>query len=286
MHTEMDGSVQAMGVSLCLHYNKEILQTMAKLHDMFTQARRGQSGGGMGFLGKNRAETKPRAAAIVIEFPQVTAGSAEAALKAGADGLLFRWDGKDNALLDTIKQEVDSAKTSNENVVCGLHITGGWNKLDRESLLHIKEQGIHYIILPLDAPAHLLAIEGKEIEKVLAVPMQTGELYPIFIRNLTSFDALAGVLLDFNLGNDLGEMTVQDMLHYIAVREAVRVPALINVEADLNEADGYTLMALGVQALILTASREDETTKQRISAVRELLEKIHQEEKEIPSLRK
>ncbi len=259
---------------------------MVKLHDMFTQARRGQSGGGMGFLGKNRAETKPRAAAIVVAFPQITAGSAEAALKAGADGLLFRWDGKDNALLDTIKKEIDSAKTSNENVVCGLHITGGWKKLDRESLLSIKEQGIQYIILPLDAPAHLLAIEGKEIEKVLAVPMRAGEMYPIFIRNLTAFDDLAGILLDFNLVNDLSEITIEDMLHYIAVREAVRVPAFMNVEADLNEADGYTLMTLGVQALILTASRDDETTKQHISTLRELLAKIHHEEKETPSSRK
>src|SRR5947209_5998022 len=255
---------------------------MAKLHDIFTQARRGQSGGGMGFLGKNRAETKPRAAAIVVEFPQMMAGSAEAALKAGADGLLFLWDGKDNALLDTIKKEIDSAKASNENVVCGLHISGGWHKLDRERLLHIKEQGIQYIILPLDAPAHLLAIEGKEIEKVLAVPMRAGEMYPIFIRNLTAFDDLAGVLLDFNLVNDLGEMTIEDMLHYIAVREAVRVPALINVETDLTDADGYTLMTTGVQALILTASKDDETTRQRISALRELLEKIHHEEKDTP----
>ncbi len=259
---------------------------MAKLHDIFTQARRGQSGGGMGFLGKNRAETKPRAAAIVVEFPQITAGSAEAALKAGADGLLFRWDGKDNTLLNTIKKEVNSAKTNNENVICGLHIIGGWNKLDRESLLSIKEQGIQYIILPLDAPAHLLAIEGKEVEKVLTIPLRTGEMYPIFIRNLTSLDGLAGVLLDFNLGNNLSEMTVEDMLHYIAIREAVRVPAFLNVEAGLDEADGYTLMTLGVQALILTASRNDETTKQSISALRELLEKIHHEDKETPSLRK
>ena len=89
----MDCSVQAMR-DACTTIRRH-RKKMAKLHDMFTQARRGQSGGGMGFLGKNRAETKPRAAAIVVEFPQITAGSAEAALKAGADGLLFRWDGKE-----------------------------------------------------------------------------------------------------------------------------------------------------------------------------------------------
>src|SRR2546421_7352443 len=104
----MDCPVQAMRELTCLYSDKETLQKMAKLHDMFTQARRGQSGGGMGFLGKNRAETKPRAAAIVVEVPQVTAGSAEAALKAGTDGILFLWDGKDNAILGTIKKGGDS----------------------------------------------------------------------------------------------------------------------------------------------------------------------------------
>lgn len=259
---------------------------MAKLHDMFTQARRGQSGGGMGFLGKSRTETRPRAAALVVEFPQITAGGAEAALKAGADGLLFHWDGRDSTFLDTLKKEIDSAKTSNENVVCGLHITGGWNTLDRERLLSMKDQGIQYIILPLDAPARLLALESKEVEKVLAVPMRTGDMYPIFIRNLAAFDNLAGIFLDFNLGNDLGAMTVEDMLHFVAVREAVRVPAFIHVGADMNEADGYTLMTLGIQAVILAASKNEETTRQQIVALRELLEKIHQEEKETPSVRK
>ncbi|HEY4387111.1 MAG TPA: hypothetical protein VGN34_21860, partial [Ktedonobacteraceae bacterium] len=79
---------------------------MPKLQDMFTQARRAQSGGGMGFLGKNKSETKPKAAALVVEFPTVQTGGAEAALKAGADGLLFTWDGKDKAVLEAIKEEI------------------------------------------------------------------------------------------------------------------------------------------------------------------------------------
>ena len=70
---------------------------MSKLLDMFAQARRAQGGSGMGFLGKNRQETKPRAAAIVIELASADVSNAEAALKAGADGLLFTWDGKDTS---------------------------------------------------------------------------------------------------------------------------------------------------------------------------------------------
>src|SRR5947207_157155 len=106
---------------------------MAKLQELFTQARRGQSGGGMGFLGKNRAEVKARSAALVVDFPRVTAGNAEAALKAGADGLLFNWDGKDEAVLETLKKEIESAKTSNEQLVCGLRLTGNLAQVDRET---------------------------------------------------------------------------------------------------------------------------------------------------------
>ena len=112
---------------------------MAKLHDMFTQARRAQSGGSLGFVGKNKPTTKPRAAALVVELPNFNEGSAEAAIKAGADGLLFTWDGKDSSSLDTLKKAIDSAKAGSENAVSGLNITGGWDKLERENLEHIKE---------------------------------------------------------------------------------------------------------------------------------------------------
>src|SRR5947209_1386077 len=147
---------------------------MAKLHDMFTQARRAQGGSGLGFVGKNKPTSKPRAAALVVEFADFDAGSAEAAIKAGADGLLFTWNGKDTSLLDTLKQAIDSAKSGSENVVCGLNITGGWEKLERENLEHFKEQGVNYIVLPMHAPARLLALEIKDLELVVSVPMKEG----------------------------------------------------------------------------------------------------------------
>lgn len=97
---------------------------MAKLHDMFTQARRAQSSGGIGFVGKNKPLIKPRAAALVVEFPNIDAGDAESAIKSGADGLLFTWDGNDASALKSLKVAIDAAQTGSENVVCGLNITG------------------------------------------------------------------------------------------------------------------------------------------------------------------
>ena len=253
---------------------------MSKLIDMFTQARRAQSSSGMGFLGKNRPEVKPRAAAIVVELATNDAGSAEAAVKAGADGLLFAWAGQDTNWLETLKSTIETAKASNDKVVSGLHITGDWDKLERESLEHLKDQGVNYIVLPMQAPAHLLALDIKDLDFVVTVPMREGDLYPIVVRNLTAFDTITAVQLDFGLANDIGTLSIEDILQYRAVREAVRFPALIDVQDNLSEAGAYTLTTLGVQAVILPASDSDDKTKKQIQALRELLEKVHQDDKD------
>ncbi len=161
-----------------------------------------------------------------------------------------------------------------------MHITSGWGKLERESFEHLKELGVNYVVLPLEAPARLLALQIKDLELVVTVPMQSGDMYPIFIRNLTTFDNISAVQLDFSLSENISTMSIEDVLHYRAVREAVRFPALLNVQSNLSEADAYTLMTLGIQAVILTASGTDATTKKQIKALRELLEKVHYEEKE------
>src|SRR6266496_5834392 len=250
---------------------------MAKLHDMFTQARRAQSSGGIGFVGRNKPLIKPRAAARVVELPNIDAGEAESAIKSGADGLLFTWDGNDASALESLKDAIDAAQTSGEKVVTGLNITGGWENLERENFEHVKELGVNYVLLPLEAPARLLSLQIKDLELVVSVPMHSGDMYPIFIRNLTAFDNIAAVRLDFSLANDVSTMSIEDVLHYRAVREAVRFPALLNVSGDLSEADAYTLMTLGVQAVILTAKDASTATKKQIKALRELLEKVHHE---------
>lgn len=253
---------------------------MAKLSDMFTQARRAQSGGSMGFLGKNRTEVKPRAAALVVEFPTTDAGNAESAIKAGADGLLFAWDGSDSAALAPIKQGIEAAKAGNENAIFGLHITEGWETLAHDSLEQLKEQGVNYVILPLSAPARLLAMHVKDLQIVVTVPMRDGDMYPLFIRNLTAFETIAAVQLDFGLSNGISDLSIEEIIQYRAVRESVRFPALLDIPDDITEADAFTLTTLGIQAVILTAATTSDETAEHIKAVRELLEKVYQEEKD------
>src|SRR6266699_988869 len=253
---------------------------MSKLLDMFTQVRRAQGGSGIGFVGKSKAATKPRAAALVVELGEIDGGSAEGAIKAGADGLLFTWDGKSESEIEKLKQVIDAAKTSEEKIVCGLQITGGWDKLERESIERFRDAGVEYVVLPLQAPARLLALKIKDLELVVSVPMREGDMYPIFIRNLTAFDTIAAVLLDFWLAGKVSAMSIEDVLHYRAEREAVRYPALLNVRENISEDEAYTLTTLGVQAVILTTSATGDKMSQQIQSLREVLEKVHQDEKE------
>src|SRR5579863_1154086 len=121
---------------------------MSKLLDMFSRVRRAQSSSGIGFVGKNKAVTKPRAAALIIEFTDIDVASAEVAIKAGADGLLFPWNGKETSELETLKQAIEAAKTSDSDAVCGLQINSGWDILERDRLEELKNVGVQYIMLP------------------------------------------------------------------------------------------------------------------------------------------
>ena len=246
---------------------------------MFAQPLRAKGGSGIGFIGKNKVPAKPRAAALVVEFDTPDAAIAEAAVKAGADGLLFTWDGKDTTL-DPIKKAIEAARSGEEKVVCGLDVTGGWDGLTRESFENLKEQSIDYIILPLNAPARLLALQVKDLELVVSVPMRAGDMYPLFIRNLTAFEGLSAVRLEFGIQHGVGSLTIEEVLQYRAIREAVRFSSMLNIESDISEADAYTLLTLGVQAMIIDAGKSSDETKQEVQQVRELLESVYHEDKD------
>lgn len=253
---------------------------MGKLSELFAQVQRARSGKGIGFVGKNLPARKPRAAALLVACKGADAGRAEAAIKTGADGLIFAWDAPADS--GPLHRAIEAAAA--DGVICGLQINAGWATLTRKDLEGLKELGASFIVLPLHAPARLLALHVKDLESVVSVPMREGDLYPIFIRNLSAFDNVAAIDLDFGLSSEVGTMSIEDVLHYRAVREAVRAPALVHVKGTPGEDDVQTLLALGIQAVILAESKDEATTSQQIQALRDLLEKAHQDEQNEPTL--
>lgn len=253
---------------------------MGKLSDLFAQVRKARSGKGIGFVGgKNASTIKPRAAALLVALNAANAGNTEAAVKAGADGLIFAWNGQNDST-EALQKATEAAQTAGENVLVGLHISGGWDKLTRKVFENFKDAGVHFIILPLGAPARLLAIRVKDLESVISVPMREDQWYPVFIRNLSAFESLAGIHLDFGLSKEISTMSIEDVLRYRAVREAVHAPSFISVQETPDEAGAYALLTLGVQAIVLAENKDSAITNQQISTLRELLEKVYQDEKD------
>src|SRR5258708_28510604 len=117
---------------------------MGKLSDLFTHVRKARSGKGIGFVGKSANTFKARAAALLVELSGTDAGNAEAAIKAGADGLLFTWDGQGNGKTDALRQAIEAAQSAGEQVICGLHFTGGWKERERKDFGGFKEQGFSF----------------------------------------------------------------------------------------------------------------------------------------------
>jgi 2-methylisocitrate lyase-like PEP mutase family enzyme len=79
-------------------------------------------------------------------------------------------------------------------------------------------------------------------------------------------------------------MSIEDVLHYRAVREAVHTPALVHVKGTPDEDDAYALLTLGIQAVVLAESKDRATTEQQIRALHDLLEEVHQEESDTLNL--
>jgi predicted RNA-binding protein YlqC (UPF0109 family) len=257
---------------------------MGKLSDLFTQVRRARSGKGIGFVGKNSPTLKAREAALLVELRGTDAGKAEAAIKAGADGLIFAWGGQSNGDTDALHSAIEAAQSANEHILCGLHLTGGWQALERKDFEDFKELGVSFIMFPLSAPTRFLGMHVKDLEAVVSIPMREGELYPVFIRNLSAIEKIAAIHLDFNLDSEMSSMSIEDVLHYRAVREAVHAPALVHVSSTLNENDAYALLTLSIQAMVLAEGKDMATTGQQITAIREVLEKVHHDEKEAAML--
>lgn len=253
---------------------------MGKLSDLFAQVRKARSGKGIGFVGKNAPTLKAREAALLVEFHGAEAGKAEAAIKAGADGLIFIWDGQNSEQTDALHNAVEAAQSAGEHILCGLHLTDGWDTLGRKDFEHFKELGLNFVVLPFNAPARLLGMHVKDLEAVVSLPMRDDELYPNFVRNLSAIEKIAAIHLDVNLGSEISNLSIENVLHYRAVREAVRVPALIHADSTLTENDAYTLLTLGIQALILTEDKDMASTEQHIIAIRKMLEKVHEDEKD------
>ena len=239
------------------------------------------SGGGMGFLGKSQAQSKAKAAGILVALSQADAGAVEAVAKAGVDAVIFSVQaGKSTSKglsLETYRKAAESLRAVNRP--WGLDLAAVVASLPAEAIKGIREDGADFVSFPLDAPARLLQERPEGLDRIVTVQQPGGEDDERYLRLVRSVNLLSVQVVQFlsNLtAQRLHDLRIDELLNYRLVREQLRFPVLANVGGDLGNEEVRILIKLGVSAVILQAA-EGETPSalaQRVTAVREELERV------------
>ncbi len=261
---------------------------MGKLTETLEKVYKG-SGGGLGF-GRPRAQVKPRAAGIVVALGQADAALAEAVAKAGVEGVLFTAQrGKGSkATLSAEEYQKAAEPLKAANLPWGLDLAEVVGTLEAEALKALREGGVEFVSIPLNAPARLLKERPEGLDRIISLGALNDDPMLLLARavNLLSVQVAQ---FDFGLTPErVRALTIEDLLRYRMLREAIRFPALYSVQGDLGAEEVHTLVKMGASALLVQAEAGVTAAAlgKRLVALREELERvpIKEEDHETPSL--
>ena len=266
---------------------------MGKLTETLEKVYKG-SGGGMGF-GRPRAQTKPRAAGIVVALGQADAGLAEAVAKAGVEGAIFTAlrgkTGKAAVSAEEFRKAAEPLKAA--NLPWGIDLSEVASALEPETLKALREGGADFVSFPLSAPARLLQERPEGLDRIISLgSISSGSLSDDTIQLMArSVNLLSVQVAQFDFGltpERLRALTIEKLLRYRMLRETIRFPALVSVQGDLAAEEARTLVKLGASALLVQteAGVTAAALSKRLIALREELERVptREDEEETPSL--
>jgi hypothetical protein len=259
-----------------------------------TLQRVGKSSGSMGFLGKSQAQSKARAAGILVALSQADAAAVEAVSKAGADAVIFVVQTSKSAskslALDAYQKAAEPLRAANRP--WGLDLAEVADALPADALKGIREGGADFVSFPLDAPARLLQERPEGLDRVITLREPTRDDDERSLRLVRSVNLLSVQVVQFLshlTAERLRDLRIEELLHYRMVRELLRFPVLTNIAGDLGNEEARILVKLGVSAVILRAAEGENVSAlaQRVTALREELERVPApgaEDEEIPSV--
>ena len=239
---------------------------MGKLIEKLGQV--GQSsGGGFGFLSNARGGARaPRPAAILVSVAAGEAALAEAALRAGADGVIVTgW---------TPSTDTKAFKTAAEqsNAVWGVEYSVEGQAEDGV-LKSAQEAGAAFAVVTPQVSAVTLLDDLERFDVVVAVDPPKDDLGIVLMRAENLLPAQA-ILLRFQFtAADVNHMTVAEFARVRFISESLRFPRLVT----LNGAEPQqvrTLVRLGTDAVVLAGSgMAAASLEEQVKAFRDELEK-------------
>jgi hypothetical protein len=240
-------------------------RAMGKLVEKLHQVSQA-TGTTIGFLGGRAPAQKPRPAALLVALDVAETALAEAALKAGADGLILtNWTPSGG--LGGLKSVL-----APKEVVWGVELAAAGT--DADVLKRAAEAGAAFAILDPSAPARSLFGEIEKFDLVAGVEMPTSELGLVLIRSQGLLPAQVGLLRPEMAQRDVARMTVADYARLRVVVESLRFPVLLALQAAPDEQDVSTLVHLGIAGLVLKGQGVSaQQLGAQVQALRETLEK-------------
>ncbi len=252
------------------------------------------SGGGIGFSGRAQAQSKAKAAALLVALGQPDAGAVEAITKAGADGILFAaQNGKPASKglsLEAYQKAAEPLRAANRP--WGLDLESAVLSLPPDAIKGIREGGADFVSFPLSAPALLLQERPEGLDRIVTLREPTSDDDERYIRLVRATNLLSVQAVQFisRLSRErLRNLRIEELLNYRMVREQLRFPLLVNLEGDLGNDEARLLVKLGVSAIIVRPSEGESVSalSQRVTALREELERVPAtgaEDQDMPSV--
>ncbi|HEU5367782.1 MAG TPA: hypothetical protein VFU69_04945 [Ktedonobacterales bacterium] len=253
------------------------------------------SGGSMGFLGKNQAQSKAKAAGILVALGQADAGAVEAVAKAGADGVIFVVSADKSASkgFSAAAYQKAAEPLRAANRPWGIDLAAVVSSLPADALKGIREGGADFVSFPLDAPARLLQERPEGLDRIVTIRGPAGddddERYLRLVRSVNLLSVQVVELISHLSAERLHDLRIEELLHYRTVRELLRFPVIASLRGDLGNEEARLLVKLGISAIILQATEGESTAAlaQRVAALREELERVPapgSEDEDMPSL--
>ena len=244
---------------------KKVRETMGKLLEKLRQVGQGSSGS-LGFMPRRDSGAPARPAAVLVTLRAADTGAAEAAAKAGADGIIIAgW--KPGANVSAIKAIAESSAA-----VWGVQYEGAG---DDEPMKAARAAEAAFILLGEDAAAGALFDEAGQTDRVISISAPQSEMDLLTLRVLNTLPAQAALVTLPAGVSDLSALPVPAFARLAIMGEALRFPLLAMVNDAPDMSASRALIRLGMDGVVLSGvGVEEDHLASQVRAVRADLEKI------------
>ncbi len=240
---------------------------MGKLLDKLQQVGQG-SRTGFGFLPSTKGQGQaPRPAAILVSLGADGVALAEAAAKAGADGVLVTgWTP------GTDVSKIAAALQGSEAVWGVEYVDEG--PYGDNTLKQAQEAGASFAVVGPASPVRALFDEIEKFDFVVTVDPPRDEMGLVLLRAQNLLPVSAAIVRAQITSADLAKLTVADFAQLKLVFESLRFPALVTLREAPEPAMLKTLVRMGADALVVPAADLSASAlSAQVKALREELEK-------------